>query len=376
MVDVLRRRRVSILTACAVAARETPFRELASPDPAELLSAIVSRLDRDSSERSPEVENYAAARLDQGCELEDLVLECELLRRGVSAVWEREPEASPDIAARGVFESALHETLIAAASRCGRERRQRLEALDDLATLRESQRKLEQAVRLRDRLIATLAHDLKNPIGAIKVSTAVLLHWSPDLDPATRRRIETIGVAAKNAHRIMDAILNLAEVESGEVSLRLTSCDPVELVHEAIQVIEPLATEQGLSLTFERPAQPLRVECDHNRVSEVLGNLLGNAVKFTPRGGSITVRLESERDAVVCSVRDTGRGIPAEHQQTIFEWGCRVASATDPRGLGLGLAIAKGIVEAHGGRIWVESQGQGASTFRFTLPWAPKRFRS
>ncbi|HZV02427.1 MAG TPA: HAMP domain-containing sensor histidine kinase, partial [Planctomycetota bacterium] len=140
---------------------------------------------------------------------------------------------------------------------------------------------------------------------------------------------------------------------------------PLALVEETAQVAEPLALVRNVRLSVEPPAAPLpQIPCDRGRIAVVLANLLGNAIKFTPDGGAVRARVEGREGDVVFSVHDTGPGVAPELQARIFERGFQVHPGN---GLGLGLSIAKGIVEAHGGRIWVESAAGLGATFSFAL---------
>jgi signal transduction histidine kinase len=131
--------------------------------------------------------------------------------------------------------------------------------------------------------------------------------------------------------------------------------------------LSPLAKERGVQLSVESAGEPVNVLADKERVSQVLSNLVGNALKFTPRGGAVTVLAEGLGDLVRLSVADNGPGVPPDHLPRLFErfWQAKRVSR---EGTGLGLYIAKGIVEAHGGRIWAESAPGNGSTFHFTLP--------
>lgn len=140
------------------------------------------------------------------------------------------------------------------------------------------------------------------------------------------------------------------------------------LVREALQLIEPLARVKSVELLNHVDGEePLVVQVDGDRILQVLSNLVGNAVKHTPEGGRVSIRATLHPDRVEISVQDTGPGIPAEHLDQVFDRFWR-AEKTGGKGIGLGLAIARGIVRAHGGRAWAESEVGRGSTFRFTLP--------
>jgi len=161
----------------------------------------------------------------------------------------------------------------------------------------------------------------------------------------------------------------VASLDAGKLQVAPVVQEATELVRESVEAFLPLARARGLSLTAKIREKKLMATFDHDRVLQVLANLLSNAIKFTATGGRILIQVEPVKQDVRFSVTDTGSGIPREHLEAVFEryW---QAHSKGPRGLGLGLYISKGIVEAHGGRIWVESQSGKGSTFSFTVPRA------
>ncbi|MBI4543776.1 MAG: HAMP domain-containing histidine kinase [Gemmatimonadetes bacterium] len=233
-------------------------------------------------------------------------------------------------------------------------------------------REAQKAVRARDEVRSVVSHDLGNTLSAIFIGTELLLKTLPadSGQDETRRHLEAIRASAAQMERLIGNLLEIRRMEAGRLPLDCKPEEPAGLIAEACQVLQPLASVKSQHLEAELAADGLpRVLADRERVLQVLSNLVGNAVKYTPVGGLITVRAE-RRDAEVCIlVKDTGPGIPAEHLPHIFErfWQVRQGGR---RGIGLGLAIARGIVEAHGGRIWVESRAGAGSEFYFILPAA------
>src|SRR5688572_11526896 len=230
----------------------------------------------------------------------------------------------------------------------------------------------QDATRARDDLVAIVSHDLRNPVHTINMAASFLLETAPadDRRVTSRRQLEVIRRSANRANRLISDLLDVARIQAGGLAVEPVAVDAGSLVQEAMEAATPLATGKKLTIEREVPDNLPAVCSDRDRVLQVFGNLIGNAIKFTPEGGRITIRAESETLAVRFSVRDTGPGIPPEHLAHVFDryW---QAKSTAKLGTGLGLSIAKGIVEAHSGRIWVESEpGQGASFF-FTLPAAP-----
>ncbi len=229
----------------------------------------------------------------------------------------------------------------------------------------------QDATRARDDLVAIVSHDLRNPVHTINMAAAFLLEIAPPVDRriTSRRQLEVIQRAAHRANRLISDLLDVAKIQAGGLAVEPAPIDVPSLVQEAVDAATPLASAKQLRV--DRVISPeFRPVCaDRDRVLQVFGNLLGNAIKFTPSGGQIIVTADSEPTQAHFCVSDTGPGIPPEHVPHVFDryW---QAKSTAKLGTGLGLSIAKGIVEAHSGRIWVESEpGKGAS-FNFTLPYA------
>jgi PAS domain S-box-containing protein len=226
----------------------------------------------------------------------------------------------------------------------------------------------QEAVRSREDVVAMVSHDLKNPLNAILMSTGLLRRSASDPE-RVRHHAESIDRSVQRMRNLVGGLLDLARLEAGRLTLDRQPAEVEALVHEVLALVQPLALARKLSLQAECPLPAGACAlCDRERVLQVLSNLVGNAIAFTPQGGCVTVRARPAGAEIVITVTDTGPGIPEGDQRLIFErfWKSRASG----QGSGLGLSIAKGIVEAHGGRIWVESlPGQGA-TFQFTLPAA------
>ena len=226
-------------------------------------------------------------------------------------------------------------------------------------------RAAQQATKARDDVLAVVAHDLRNPLSTILFSIdTIALTLAPD-DASALRGVRLIQRSAKRIERLIADLLDAAQLETGTLALSKTSVDPAAIVTEAVELTRAIAPKHTLQVevTGELPV----IAADHHRILQVLSNLLGNAVKFTPPGGHIVVSAESRDGEVRVRVRDSGPGIPAEQLGHLFDrfW---KATQTDRRGAGLGLAIAKGLVEAHGGKIWVESREGAGASFAFSLP--------
>jgi signal transduction histidine kinase len=237
-------------------------------------------------------------------------------------------------------------------------------AIDNARLYAEAQR----AIRARDDVLAIVSHDLRNPLHAIVMASNLLQR--PSSVERTRNHAAAIERSARRAGRLIRDLLDLSTLESGRVTLDRACVDVASLLVDAAALIQPLAAARGISVEVAHDA-PAGTDawCDRERIVQVFSNLLGNAVTFTPAGGRVALRAEVSGDEVRFAVSDTGPGVPAEHQAHIFDryWKTRESR----QGAGLGLSIARNIVDAHGGRIWVESTPGSGATFVFTLPRAP-----
>ncbi len=227
---------------------------------------------------------------------------------------------------------------------------------------------LEDAEQRRVALIGDVAHELRTPLATIAGYVEGMLDgvvepddgtWALVLDEVNRLR------------RLAGDLQELSRVEAGQVALRLTAIAPAALSAAAVARLAPQFAEKGVALHIQVPADLPLVNADLDRALQVLINLLGNALHYTPAGGDVTVQAMQADDAVQWVVRDTGIGIAAEHLPHLFERFYRVdkARARATGGAGIGLTICKALVELHGGRIWATSAGPGqGATFAFTLP--------
>jgi signal transduction histidine kinase len=217
-------------------------------------------------------------------------------------------------------------------------------------------------------MLGVVAHDLRNPLSTITMASQLLLDIGSPERTRERKQLEMMRRAAERMNRLIGDLLDAKRIESGGLTVDPRPEEVTTVVSDALEMLRPLASSSSLQLDAAVPDRLPRVPVDPARVQQVLSNLVGNAIKFTPAGGSITVRAELAPEGEVClAVVDTGPGIPNEQLPHIFGrfWQGRRA---DRRGVGLGLAIAKAIVEAHHGRIWVESQVGTGTSFYFTVP--------
>jgi signal transduction histidine kinase/CheY-like chemotaxis protein len=226
-----------------------------------------------------------------------------------------------------------------------------------------------RALSARQELLSIVSHDLKNPLSAIMLGVAQLLATSRlDDRRRGRKQLEAIRRGADTMDRMIRDLVDLASIEAGRLSVEVEELDVVALVRESLTMFEPLAIARGLQLRAELPPAPIVVCADRGRVLQVLSNVVGNALKFTPHG-EVMVAVRADGERVVITVADTGVGIAPDLLMHVFERYAQ-AAATAKQGRGLGLFIAKNIVEAQGGALSVESELGIGSTFSVVLPRA------
>ena len=231
----------------------------------------------------------------------------------------------------------------------------------------ELRRRAELIAGARAEILGVVAHDLRNPLSLMVTATELL---EENLEPTRRRQILDIAKrAAKTMNRLIEDLLDTVQLESGKLRLALEDINVAGLLRQTEEAFRPLAIRRHISLTVLPPSEDAYVRADPFRVTQALGNLLGNALKFTPEGGEVTLCAKPRDGEVIFEVVDSGPGIAPEQAMHLFEqfWQAR---KNDKRGVGLGLTIAKGIVEAHGGHIWCTSRPGRGSTFAFSLPAA------
>lgn len=225
----------------------------------------------------------------------------------------------------------------------------------------------EKATQLRDEVLAILAHDLRNPMSAI-LSAAGLLALTSE-DGRTKKPLGVIERATRTMERLVNDLLDIARIEAGHLVVRKDAVEIGALIRESVELFEPQALAKGITLRVAVEDGLPAISADRDRLLQVLSNLLGNALKFSTTGKVITARATRGRGNVHVSIEDAGAGIPAEHIEHVFDrfW---QANRTSRSGAGLGLAICKAIVEAHGGKIWAASAVGRGTTMHFEIPEA------
>jgi len=230
-----------------------------------------------------------------------------------------------------------------------------------------AKKEAERSSQAREDLLAIVSHDLKNPLSAIRLNSELLSKYPGIQEGAAKRSLTSINQSADRAMHLIQDLLDFEKIRTGRLSVDLKPASSKQILEDVCEMMSSIAREKSLRLELLEPASDLFVLCDRERIMQALSNLIGNAIKFTAEGGMIQISCSKSREGALFSVRDSGPGIPEEHQLHLFDryW---QAKTTARFGTGLGLSITKGILEAHHGRIWVESKlGQG-STFSFMIP--------
>jgi signal transduction histidine kinase len=235
--------------------------------------------------------------------------------------------------------------------------------------LRMERRRSDEAVTSRDGFLGIVSHDLRTMVSAISM-TAELLARKAAQEEAGKPLLGGLGQIQQSAVRVQQLIgdlMDVTSIEAGRLAVSPRELEARRVIEDTVEAFQAAALARGLSLETQVPGEPLLARYDYGRIIQVLANLVGNALKFTPAGGRIQVRLAAVKDEVRFSVEDTGIGIPEDAAGRLFERFWKAAANEGP-GMGLGLFISRSIVEAHGGRIWAELRPGGGSSFHFTVP--------
>jgi len=254
-------------------------------------------------------------------------------------------------------------------------------AADHLSLARDRRFAWEREVQLRQRaealdrkqkdLVAVVSHDLRNPLGAVLIGVSTLRRW-PQLDAQrVRENLDSIHRAAERASRLVHDLLDVARIDAGHLQLELAPLDLGALAREATELMKPLLAESQLTCEAQVAERMNPVLADRERILQVLSNLIGNARKFGRPGSVVSIAVWEEQGEARCCVSDEGPGISEEDLPHIFDRYFQGPHGPTAHGVGLGLSIARGIVEAHGGRIWADSTPGKGSRFFFSVPFSP-----
>ena len=226
----------------------------------------------------------------------------------------------------------------------------------------------DKLIAARDEFLANASHDLRSILGGLALNSDLLLRCAPEgvggqnirKYASANRRLVT------QMNRLVNDLLDVACIHAGKLAVVPEQVESAKLLRETVEAFGPVAAAKGVTLDTELPELPLHANLDEGRILQVLANLVSNAIAFTPTNGKVSIRLRPSANEIHFSISDTGIGISEDELPGVFERFRQVRK--DRRGLGIGLHIAKGIVEAHGGRMWAESELAAGSTFHFALP--------
>jgi len=242
--------------------------------------------------------------------------------------------------------------------------------LVDISERKAAEEVLRTTNRYKDEFLATLAHELRNPLAPLRNAVQILKLRVPG-SPETDSVLAVVERQLRQMTRLIDDLVDLSRITRNKLELRHDRVKLADVVHAALETSQPLIEAGGHRFTLQMPGEPIMLEADATRLSQVLSNLLNNAAKFTPRGGGIMLRVEREDDEAVLRVRDTGVGIPPEALPRIFEMFSHADHALERGhgGLGMGLTLVRRLVELHGGTVEARSEGKGrGAEFVVRLP--------
>lgn len=233
---------------------------------------------------------------------------------------------------------------------------------------RTARARAERATRARDQMLAIVAHDLRNPAQAIMAAASVLARQP--LDENSRRALAIVERGAREMERLISDLLDVARIEAGTFALRREVLDVRALLEHTVEMFRTQARAKNVEVRCGAAQDIRSITGDRDRLIQVLSNLLSNALKFSPVGRHVSVLATNDDRAARISVKDSGAGIPENDLPRVFDRFWQAEPASKAGGAGLGLSICRGIVEAHGGRIWAASKVDRGTTFHFTVPFA------
>jgi signal transduction histidine kinase len=229
----------------------------------------------------------------------------------------------------------------------------------------------QEVAKAKNDFVSLVSHELRTPMTSIKGYTDLMIKGAVgELNPQQRHFMTIVKSNVDRMADLVSDLLDVSRLEAGRVRLALEGLDLVSVVYEISEELTETLRQRELNLAFDLPPGLPRVRADRSRVIQVLLNLLSNAYRYTPAGGTITIAAHAGEDYVQVDVADTGIGIPEKDQESIFERFYRVDHPVvrDQAGTGLGLPIARTLIEMHGGKLWLRSEINVGSTFSFTLP--------
>lgn len=243
-------------------------------------------------------------------------------------------------------------------------------------SIQEANERLKQLDKLKDEFVSLASHELRTPMTIIK--SYLWLFMDKKKGQLTEKEMSYLTRAYSSTERLINLVndmLNVSRIESGRLSLELKSIQVTDIIERQVAELVPRAEQLGLKLSFTKPTYPIPlVNADHERIEQVVINLVGNSLKFTPSGGSISVSVKPQEKDILVTVVDTGRGMNKEDQEKLFRkfgtMGESYLHKQEAQGTGLGLYLSKLLIEMHGGKMWATSAGEGkGATFNFTLPF-------
>jgi signal transduction histidine kinase len=251
--------------------------------------------------------------------------------------------------------------------------REQKELRQTQAALRESEARLRDADRRKDEFLATLAHELRNPLAPIRNAIEILrLRSGGDAD--VRWAQDVIDRQVQRMARLVDELMDLSRITRGQLILRRARISLAQVIEAAVETSQPLITQGAHRLSIRLPAKPVQLDADLTRLAQALANILNNAAKYTDPGGQIAIHAVQENGQVVVSIKDSGIGIPSEVLPQVFDMFTQVdrTLARSQAGLGVGLSLVRRLIEMHGGEVDARSEGAGrGSEFIVRLPVAP-----
>ena len=242
--------------------------------------------------------------------------------------------------------------------------------LRDITPRVKAETALRQAVTARDDMIGIVSHDLRNPANAVKMLARSIIEMPEGVPESVVERVQVIHQAAAQIDALIQDLLDVTRIEAGRLTVNPQRIALLPLISQALTQLSPLAASSRVTVEITPSSEALDVMADPDRLTQVLSNLVGNAFKFTPSGGRVEIDVRRDEGVADIRIADTGVGIPAEQVERVFDRFYQASGKARRHGAGLGLPIARGIIEAHGGTIGIQSEVDIGTTVHFTLPLA------